>query len=88
MDKDAKAARDKKIFDLWMQCYTQQEIADVVGETRDNISKILGNSETLPELPKPAKASAGHATDFKPPLYNAWKLPAHGPVLWLVVPNW
>lgn len=28
IDKDAKEARNKRIFDMWLACYTQDEIAE------------------------------------------------------------
>ena len=37
VDKDAKEARDKRIFDLWLACYTQQEIANAVGITKQAV---------------------------------------------------
>ncbi len=56
LDHDTKEARNKKIFDLWMRCYTQQEIADAVGcDPTDKILRVSGNTENLP---KNQKASA------------------------------
>ena len=34
IDKDTKEARDKRIFDLWLACWTQEEIAEAVANTR------------------------------------------------------
>lgn len=70
MDKDAKEARDRRIFELWLACWTQQEIADEVGITNQQVSQITAE---LPKLGKQEKASAEHATDFDPPIYNIWK---------------
>jgi hypothetical protein len=33
MDKDAKEARDRRIFDLWLACWTNKEISEDVGLT-------------------------------------------------------
>ena len=71
--KDNKEKRDRKIFDMWLACYTQQEIADACDcpqKTVDDQIKtfsetVLGNQS--------AKSLADHATDFDPPLYNIWK---------------
>jgi hypothetical protein len=53
------------IFDLWMQCWTQEQIAEAVGITREAITKILVEMAGLPKLPKTAQAAAEHATDFE-----------------------
>jgi len=70
IDKDSKDARNKRIFDLWLACYTQQEIADAVGVHKDTVNEICRNSADLPESDKPA---ANHHADFTPPFYNVWK---------------
>jgi hypothetical protein len=72
IDKDAKADRDRRIFDLWLACWTQQEIAAELGITQGEIAKSIPNGN-LSELGKPDKAAADHATDFDPPIYNIWK---------------
>ncbi len=46
-------ARDKKIFDLWMACYTQEEIGEIVGCVKSTVNEVL--NETLFENGKPAK---------------------------------
>jgi hypothetical protein len=71
IDKDAKADRDRRIFDLWLACWTQQEIADELGlDATDKAVRVSGN---VADLPKNQKAAADHATDFDPPIYNIWK---------------
>ncbi len=71
VDKDAKEARDKKIVELWLACYTQEEIAEAVGSSVQPIKDVTSDlSANLPENLKPA---ASHLTDFDPPLYNIWK---------------
>lgn len=70
-DKDAKERRDQRIFDLWLACWTQEEIAADVGcDPTDKALRVSGNSE---DLPKNQKAASDHATDFDPPIYNVWK---------------
>ncbi len=70
VDKDTKDARNKRIFDLWLACWTQEEIAAAVGCDQDTVSEIVRKSAELPESVKPA---ACHLTDFEIPLYNVWK---------------
>lgn len=70
IDKDSKEARDKRIFELWLACWTQEEIAEAVGVPRTTVEEVLTKSAELPESSKPA---AFHHIDFDPPLYNVWK---------------
>lgn len=87
MDKDAKEARNRRIFEMWLACYTQDEIAAVENIVKQTVSNAVRPfSAGLPELDKPADydetaftltkeqlAAADHATDFQAPLYNVWK---------------
>jgi ParB-like chromosome segregation protein Spo0J len=70
IDKDAKDARDKRIFDLWLACYTDSDIAAEVNISREAVNDITGSFGKLAENTKPA---ASHLTDFDPPIYNIWK---------------
>lgn len=70
IDKDTKEARDKTIFDLWLACHTQEEIAEAVGCPRTTVEEVLTKTAVLPESSKPA---ADHLVDFTIPLYNVWK---------------
>lgn len=70
VDKDSKEARDKRIFDLWLACWTFDEIANDVGVTKETVSTVC---QKMAELPKSDKPAAEHATDFDPPIYNIWK---------------
>lgn len=72
IDKDAKEARDRRIFDLWLACYTQEEIAREVDLTQGEVAKSIPNGN-LADLNKNQQSAADHATDFEPPLYNVWK---------------
>jgi hypothetical protein len=71
--KENKEKRNKKIFDLWLACYTQEEIAAEVGCSRDVaqaesekfVETVLQN-----QIHKPV---AAHSIDFEIPLYNVWK---------------
>jgi len=71
IDKDTKEARDKRIFDLWLACWTQEAIGEEIGITKETVSEIV--SQKMANLPESDKAVASHATDFAPPLYNVWK---------------
>lgn len=71
--KDQKEKRDKRIFDLWLACYTQEEMANEVGVPRETVrNQVDGFGQTVLENQK-AKTLADHTVDFDPPLYNVWK---------------
>ena len=76
IDKDSKEARDKRIFDLWMACYTQEKISVQVGCSKSEVNNICSQMADLPKMNKPDQALAEHAVDFEVPLYNIWKFKA------------
>jgi len=73
IDKDAKAARKKRIFNRWLECSTQQEIADAESVSRAPIVELLYDFPILENHTKSTQSNATHATDFTPPIYNIWK---------------
>lgn len=76
IDKDTKDARNKRIFDLWLACWTQHEIATELDCSQQEADKQIksfttdGNSAVYG---KTQQAAADHAVDFEPPIYNIWK---------------
>lgn len=70
IDKDSKEARNRRIFDLWLACWTVDEIAAECNCGKATISEVCSEMADLPESNKPA---ANHLTDFTPPIYNVWK---------------
>nr|WP_275895714.1 DNA methyltransferase [Acidibrevibacterium fodinaquatile] len=58
------------MFDMWLACYTQEEIAEAEGAAVGTVNSVCSEMADLPESDKPA---ASHLTDFDPPLYNVWK---------------
>jgi hypothetical protein len=73
--KENTEKRDRKICDLWLACYTQEEIAEAVGEPVGTIGRLLADETFLHSvLENPMKkAAASHAVDFAVPLSNMWK---------------
>jgi hypothetical protein len=57
----------RRIFDLWMACHAQEEIAERESVTKETISAIC---QKMAELPKSDKPAADHLTDFDPPIYS------------------
>jgi hypothetical protein len=49
--------------DLWMRCYTQEEIGAAVGLARKSIDDILAETADLPKAPE--SPAAQHAVDFE-----------------------
>lgn len=70
--KEQKAKRDEKIFEMWLACYTQDEIAEAAGCSRPNVEVLIKEFQET-KLSKADQSSAAHATDFDPPVYNVWK---------------
>jgi len=70
IDKDAKEARNNRIFDLWMACHTQEEIAERENVAKGPVSEICSEFADLQKTNKSSKATSEHATDFNPPVYN------------------
>lgn len=72
-DKKLREERKRHIFDMWMACYTEEEIAKVVGIERTSVTK---EAETYVNF---GSVSDFHKSrdflqdaDFEPPLYNIW----------------
>jgi Predicted transcriptional regulators len=63
----------KTIFDMYLTCHTQDEIADEVGLHKDTISERMKECRNLDKCPKSDKLSALFEDDFVPPLYNVWR---------------
>lgn len=73
IDKQLREERKQRIFDMWLSCHTQEEIAEAVGISHGQTvieTKELSDSERLPNLTKVLSSYAD--TDFVPPLYNVW----------------
>lgn len=76
IDKDSKEARNRRIFELWLAGWTQQEIGEEVGcprKTVDDVVVTFGENGNIANLAKTDQSAATHATDFAPPIYNIWK---------------
>lgn len=60
------AVRNRRIFEMWLACYTQQEIADAVGIPRKTVDDTFGEFGDVSKLAKSDQSAAEHATDFTP----------------------
>jgi hypothetical protein len=50
IDKDAKAARNRKIFEMWLACHTLDEIADAVDTAKQTISDQIRSLSGNPKV--------------------------------------
>lgn len=70
VDKQLREERKERIFNLWMEAYTEDEISAETQIPRQTISGLLPKME---ELPNSAKVAANFQDqDFTPPLFNVW----------------
>jgi hypothetical protein len=60
----------KRIFELWLACWTAEEIASDCGCSVQPVKDVV--SDFVADLPKNPNPAALHA-DLDPPLYNVWK---------------
>lgn len=73
-DKQLRKERKQKIFDMWLACYTQQEIADSVGLTRDQVQSQIDTFVDFGNVTDLHKSLPFHLDkDFIKPLFNVWK---------------
>ena len=66
-----KRERDRKIFDLWLQCYSQREIAeklDIALGTVNEVIEVFKNGN-IAKIERPP--------DFTPQLYDVWTFPKY-----------
>lgn len=59
-----------ELFEMYLSCYTQDEIAEVVGMAETQIREIV--SAEMDNCPKARKLSAEYNDEFSPPLYTIW----------------
>lgn len=72
-DKEERERRDARIRDMWMRCYSQQEIAEAEGVSQPAAAAVVSEFSDVKNLIKSDLALAEHATDFDTPIYNIWK---------------
>ena len=71
IDKTLREERKQKIFDMYMSCSTQEEIAEAIGFHKDTVSEEVSRiSETFLNSDKVAKEFLDE--DFDIPIYNIW----------------
>jgi DNA modification methylase len=71
IDSQKRSERKATILNMYIQCYTAQEIADVVGMELQTIVNEIGLITKIEEDSKKV-ITANFNDDFKPPIYNLW----------------
>lgn len=73
--KEQKDKRDRKIREMWLACYTQEEIAEACGCVVQTVNNVISefSKSVLENQNGKEHTLASHATDFDPPLYNVWR---------------
>lgn len=71
--KEEKDRRNRKVFEMWLACRTQQEIAEAVGLVQSQVKSVCDGFISSVLENQTDKTAAEHASDFEPPLYNVWK---------------
>ena len=71
--------RKRRIYDLWLACYTQDEIAEEVGISPPAVRDALEVSAEVPKLEKVRKLRAEYLEEeWHAPLFNIWNFAARG----------
>jgi len=73
-DKDMKARRNQRIVEMWLACYTDEEIAEAVGVDQSTVTREMEEPCKNETLQKCMILANYQEPDWKPPLYNVWKL--------------
>jgi hypothetical protein len=73
IDKDAKDARNQRIFDKWLAGWTAEQIAESEDITRQAVDSVMQKFADLQNFAKPEQTRATFSDDFTPPIYNIWK---------------
>jgi len=73
-DRDAEMRRERErtIRNMWLACHTQQEIADAVEMTQQNVALKCDELQVLDKWEKFVIFAEHRDPDWSPPLYNVW----------------
>jgi len=72
--KDMKAERNRQIAEMWLACYTEEEIAERVGVSIGTVFNVIEKSSEDATWQKLKIFSEYRDPDWKPPLYDVWKV--------------
>ena len=70
---DLRKQQREKVFSLWLQCWTQEQIAEAVGLDQSEVSREIGEVCQLEAVPNNTKLAAMYQdADWQPPLFDVW----------------
>jgi len=73
--KDMKAERDRQIANMWMACYTEEEIAEAVRVGPGSIHGMLPEKSLEMDIWQKSRIFSEYRDPtWKPPLYDVWKV--------------
>lgn len=73
IDKRLREERKQKIFDMWMSCYSQEEIAATVELSRQAIDKEIKTYAISGSLSEGGESrDFSQDADYAPPHFNIW----------------
>lgn len=61
--------RKETIFNMWLACHTQEEIAEAVGVSIGEINNQIKECSDLERFPKMNKLSATFEDNYTPPIF-------------------
>lgn len=73
IDKVRKEEQDRIIKEMWFACYSQDEIATVIGKTKQALDDKIKDCQLLEKFPKSDNLLALYNDEhWTPPLYDIW----------------
>lgn len=74
VDAQVREQRRSAIFEMWMACHTQEQIAEAIGAPQQTVAGYVAELPKTEGLPKSVQLLARHEdADWQPPLYDIWQ---------------
>lgn len=82
IDKDEREARDAAVQNLWLQCHTEDEIAEQVGTTQQNANKLIQQIRKYEVVVIPGQFTEDPPPDDAPEkVKQEWESARHAKIL-------
>ncbi len=72
--KELKEERNRRIFEMWLACATDEEIGQAVGLSDRAVAAIRQETEESEAVQKLRVLADYREPDWSPPIYNVWKV--------------
>jgi hypothetical protein len=73
IEQAEREERNQRIFDAWLSCHTQEEIAAAEEMPQQTVADKVKDFTDFGKLSKFGKTSSEYADDFTPQVYNVWR---------------